>query len=260
MVGLTTTVSRDLETDVTLLRAYGRLDLVTAPMMRAALLKCIAECPSAVVVDISDCAAYSATALAVFPAVGKAQTNQPAVPVLLAGVTERSLPTGGRVALSDVPTYDTRMAALTAAETARSIQRRMRLHAPRSWKTPGRARLAVIEACDGWGLGHLRTPAALIISELVTNAIRHASTDVDIEAVLRGDFLHLRVRDGSPVPPTLGGDGPEPADHGNGLPIVAHYSTAWGFTVNSTGTGKVVWATLRARPIGNRSDGEPDAR
>ncbi|MGE5829134.1 MAG: hypothetical protein ACM30G_12360 [Micromonosporaceae bacterium] len=249
MVGLATTVSRDLESDVTLLRAYGRLDLLTAPRMRAAMLKCIAECPSAVVVDISDCAAYSAAALSVFPAVGRVQTDQPAVPVLLAGIGDHNLPTGGRAALGDVPTYGTRIEAMTAAEVTRSAHRRVRLQAGRSWNTPGRARFVITEACDEWGLGHLRTPAALIISELATNAIRHALTDVEIEAVLRGAFLHLRVRDGSPVPPTLGGDGPEPTDHGNGLPIVAHYSTAWGFAVNSTGTGKVVWATLRARPI-----------
>jgi anti-sigma regulatory factor (Ser/Thr protein kinase)/anti-anti-sigma regulatory factor len=255
VAALTTTVSRDLEADVTIVRAYGRLDLVTAPLMRAALLKCVAECPSAVVVDISGCATYSAAALAVFPAVGTGQAGRPAVTIVLCGTDDRFLPTGGRAALGDMPTYGTCIEALTAAEQARSTQRCMRLHAVRSLSAPGRARVAIGEACDEWDLSHLRIPAVLIISELVTNAVCHASTDVDIEAIVRGDFLHLRVRDGSPVPPTMSsnGHGSMPSDHGRGLPIVAHYSVAWGFVVNSTGTGKVVWATLRARPLGSHA-------
>jgi anti-sigma regulatory factor (Ser/Thr protein kinase) len=260
MAALTTTVSRDLQADVTVVRAFGRLDMVTAPLMRAALLKCIAECPCAIVVDISGCATYSAVALTVFPAVSKGQATQPAVPVILCGADERFLPTGGRVALSGVPTYQTCIEALAAAEQTRSAQRRMQLQATLSLSAPGQARIAVAEACDAWGLSHLRTPAALIVSELVTNAVSHASTDVVVEAIIRGDFLHLRVRDGSPAAPTMtgAGNGLGPNDHGRGLPIVAHYSTAWGFVVNSTGTGKVVWATLRARPI--RSHGADPAR
>lgn len=250
MAGLTTTVSRDLDADVTLVRAYGRLDVATVPLMRGVLLKCIAECPSSIVVDIRACAAYSAVALAVFPAVSRRQATQPAVPVFLCGVDDRFLPAGGRAALGDVPTHKTCIEALAVAEAARSTQRRLRLHAGPSLRAPGLARVALAEACDGWGLSHLRTPAGLVISELVTNAVCHAATDVDIEAAVRGDFLHLRVRDGSPALPrvTADGRGLEPNDHGRGLPIVAHFSTAWGCTVNSTGTEKVVWATLRARP------------
>lgn len=250
MAALTTTVSRDLEADVTIVRAYGRLDLVTAPLMRAALLKCVAECPFAVVVDISGCATYSAAALTLFPAISKGRASQPVVAIMLCGTDDRILPTGGRAALGDMSTFLTCIEALAAAEAARSTQRHMRLHAPPSLRAPGLARIAIAEACDGWGLSHLRTPAVLIISELVTNAVCHASTDVDIEAIVRGDFLHLRVRDGSPSPPTMSGNGHGPSSvHGRGLPIVAHYSVAWGFVVNSTGTGKVVWATLRVRPL-----------
>jgi hypothetical protein len=42
--------------------------------------------------------------------------------------------------------------------------------------------------------------------------------------------------------------GAPPALGGRGLYLVGLYSTAWGYVVGAT--GKVVWATLRARPVG----------
>ena len=40
--------------------------------------------------------------------------------------------------------------------------------------------------------------AMLLASELVTNAVIHARTDLRLRLELRGDLLHLAVRDGSP--------------------------------------------------------------
>ena len=250
MLALTTTVSHDLVADVTVVRARGCLSLVTAPVMRAALLKCIAECPSAVVVDVTGCDSGSAAALTVFPAAAYGRAAQPTVPVLLCGPDRWFLRNGGLAALGTVPVYGTRVEALNAVEEARAAQRQVRLHCHHSVNAPRQAREAVSTACDDWDLGHLRSAAVLIISELVTNAIRHAGTDVDVEAMVRGTFLHLRVRDASPVPPSVAELNPFTlADHGRGMPIVAQLSTSWGCVVNSTATGKVVWATLRTRPI-----------
>jgi len=69
--------------------------------------------------------------------------------------------------------------------------------------------------------------------------------------VLRGDYLHMRVHDESPEPPTpvTPLEGPAPREYGRGLQIVANYSTAWGYVVNQGSTGKVVWATLRVPPV-----------
>ena len=96
----------------------------------------------------------------------------------------------------------------------------------------------------------LRTPAELIVSELVTNGVTHAGTDVELDVALRNEFLHIRVRDESTVQPVprMAYPGAPPAIGGRGLYLVGLYSTAWGYVVGAT--GKVVWATLRARPVG----------
>ena len=40
--------------------------------------------------------------------------------------------------------------------------------------------------------------AVLVASELVTNAVVHARTDLHLRLELRGDLFHVAVRDGSP--------------------------------------------------------------
>jgi hypothetical protein len=48
-------------------------------------------------------------------------------------------------------------------------------------------------------------------------------------------------------PPLDGGD-PQ-RDHGRGLRLVERHCTSWGFQPRADGAGKVVWATMRGRPI-----------
>src|SRR5262245_28017411 len=121
---LSTAVVRDLDADVTTVRAYGVLDLQTAATMRAVLLKVIAECPAAVSVDVSDCTAALPAALAVFPAVTRYHAGQLVVPVSLGGADPSFLTYGSRGALGDVPAYaSTESAAAAAAETRTGQQR-----------------------------------------------------------------------------------------------------------------------------------------
>ena len=81
MTELRTAIVRNLDTDVTTVRANGVLDLRTAAEMRAVLLKVISECPSAVVIDVSDCAVAHPAALAVFAAAMRHHAWQPVVAV-----------------------------------------------------------------------------------------------------------------------------------------------------------------------------------
>lgn len=87
--------------------------------------------------------------------------------------------------------------------------------------------------------------AALVVSELVTNAIVHtASRRVICELCAGSERLRISVRDegcGSGVPRTIAGRGPD-EEHGRGLLLVAAVSSAWG--VRETGPGLTVWAEL----------------
>ena len=248
MAALTIKISRDLDADVTVLRPAGRLNLATARDLRSNLLKCLTECPSAIVVDLGDCAIESPAALSVIPAVAQSHAAQPSVAMLLCGMGG---PTDSAPAvLGALPVHASLADALAAAEDARRGQQRVHLHIARSPSGAGEAREAIGNACDLWGLSDLRHRATLIVSELVTNAIRHAGTDVEVDAALRALYLHLRVMDSDPTPPVMvaPADASTLAENGRGLSVVAHYSTGWGYSVDSLGAGKVVWATLRIRP------------
>jgi anti-sigma regulatory factor (Ser/Thr protein kinase) len=80
-----------------------------------------------------------------------------------------------------------------------------------------------------------------IVTELVTNAVQHARTPIE---------LRLRRRPGTVLVEVADGDGrlarPTPVgladERHRGLVIVATLSVRWG--VRPTGTGKVVWAEV----------------
>ncbi|MGW5865503.1 ATP-binding protein [Streptomyces sp. NPDC055239] len=103
----------------------------------------------------------------------------------------------------------------------------------------------------GWNIGEeAREAAALVVSELVTNAIVHtASHRIVCELCTRPGTLRIAVRDdgyGSGVPRPAQ-EGPDADDeHGRGLLLVEAVSNAWGVRDEGPGAGLTVWAELRA--------------
>jgi len=248
MAELVATVHRDLIADIIVVKVVGLLSVATVPPVRTTLLKCVAECPTAIIIDLSRCDYTSPAMLTVFPAVARIVRPQPTV-ALLIWRPGRELPGGERAALGSVACYPTMELAVAAASAARTLVRRSVDHLPRSPAAPGRARAIVREACERWQVASLRPSAELIVSELVTNGVTHGGTDVELDIALRNDFLHIRVRDDSTVQlvPRMPSAGSPATIGGRGLYLVGLYSTAWGYVVGAT--GKVVWATLRARPV-----------
>jgi anti-sigma regulatory factor (Ser/Thr protein kinase) len=102
-----------------------------------------------------------------------------------------------------------------------------------------------------WGLAALSDSTELLLSELVTNAVR-ASRAVWHDAVrmwLVSDLgqVAIFVWDASPQPPARADPG-EDAESGRGLLLVEALSERWGF-FGYDGGGKVVWALLEATPV-----------
>jgi anti-sigma regulatory factor (Ser/Thr protein kinase) len=105
---------------------------------------------------------------------------------------------------------------------------------------------------QSWGLAALAEDATLIVSELVTNALRHG-VDGAAEAMPAGVELMLCRRAGLMACAVIdpGADVPLllPPDHaaetGRGLHVVEALSAAWGWARLGS-HGKAVWATLRA--------------
>lgn len=113
---------------------------------------------------------------------------------------------------------------------------------------PGLARQATLEVLIAWHVGHLEETAVLFVSELVTNAVRHAGgggSKLVLRLEAAGTTLRIEVHDDGPQwprPGTPSGLG----ESGFGLIIVDALATTWG--VSETATGKAVWAELDTRP------------
>jgi two-component sensor histidine kinase len=85
-------------------------------------------------------------------------------------------------------------------------------------------------------------PAVLLTSELVTNGVIHARTDLEIRLDLTLDAIRVEVVDlggGCPVAE----EAPPDADKGRGLMIVSNLATRWGVGLEADRTA--VWFELR---------------
>jgi anti-sigma regulatory factor (Ser/Thr protein kinase) len=111
------------------------------------------------------------------------------------------------------------------------------------------ARYATCAVLTAWQLSHVEEAAALLVSELVTNAVRHArGTDVVTVDLHAGrTWLRIEIQDHDrhwPQPRIPDGFD----ESGFGFILVAALADDWG--VRETEAGKAVWAELDTRQGG----------
>jgi PAS domain S-box-containing protein len=113
----------------------------------------------------------------------------------------------------------------------------------------GAARRLLREALERTDRERWRTAGDLAVSELVTNAVLHAHTDVHVRVTVRADRVDVEVEDGNPVRPEFRRRD-EQATTGRGLGLIAALASDCG--VRSVGdTGKVVWFSVRDDDAGD---------
>ncbi len=103
-----------------------------------------------------------------------------------------------------------------------------------------RARTLIRRPLRQWGLAELIPTAELVVSELVTNAVRYAQSRISLRLVLEG-ALFCEVLDDSAALPRLR-QAADDDERGRGLQVVSQIAQRWG--TRRTGTGKVVWCEL----------------
>ena len=105
---------------------------------------------------------------------------------------------------------------------------------------PGQARRLARRALARWGMEDMSDSVELLVSEVVTNAVRYASRPVTLR-LLRTDVLRCEVGDDVPQLPRLR-QARATDEGGRGLYLVNRLARRWGATRLST--GKVVWFEL----------------
>ncbi|MFD9721718.1 ATP-binding protein [Streptomyces sp. NPDC059076] len=112
-------------------------------------------------------------------------------------------------------------------------------------RSVGQARAEFRDVLNGWGLAPIEQAALIVLSELLTNAVRHARVpgrDIETRYLPLWRGVRIEVHDASDARPRLTVPAVD-ATGGRGLPLVAALSDAWG-VASRTGPGKIVWAEL----------------
>ncbi|MET7352953.1 ATP-binding protein [Streptomyces mirabilis] len=105
---------------------------------------------------------------------------------------------------------------------------------------PHLVRRLVRAGLERWDQPDLAESAELLVTELVTNALKHGrGTDIGVRLYLTTSHLVMEVRDGSSERPVLRTAAPEDED-GRGLFLVDAIADAWGVTPDGTST----WCSL----------------
>jgi serine/threonine-protein kinase RsbW len=90
--------------------------------------------------------------------------------------------------------------------------------------------------------------AEIVLSELVTNSVRHSGSDwVEVDITLDRNALRIEVIDSGQQAIRPRAAGAEGAEGGWGLMVVAELATKWG--VERRPTGKIIWVEFDAAPV-----------
>lgn len=115
-------------------------------------------------------------------------------------------------------------------------------------EAPGQARRFVRSALAGRASAGSVEVAQLLVSELVTNAVVHAASAVEVEVTVDSPGIVVRVRDADTGPLVSRSGGTELDEGGRGFMLVDRLAHAWG--TEHGGGRKTVW--FRLTPDGDR--------
>lgn len=103
----------------------------------------------------------------------------------------------------------------------------------------GEARRFVDEVLSRWRCEEVLDDVKLLVSELVTNAVVHAGSEVQVAVRLLNDAVRIEVVDRSPATSLRPTHPTQDAESGRGLLLVETMASAWG--VEPLEHGKAVW-------------------
>jgi anti-sigma regulatory factor (Ser/Thr protein kinase) len=124
-------------------------------------------------------------------------------------------------------------------------ERVLRLALPSDASAVRLARQVTRDTLAAWHLGRLEAAAILLVSELVTNAVRHANDTgaIGLELASTGTRLRVEIQDGDPSWRPMDSRA-DSGESGYGFLVVDSVADRWG--LRRVCAGKAVWAELDA--------------
>jgi len=208
--------------------------------LRSALLRALSLNPRGVVVDVSDAGPFSPSAVEVLTDVRRDAPGWPRPALVVSGACPDLT---GRL---DLPVHGDRSEAIAHVDDRSTAPRRC-FAVDHGLHSPSEARAAAVRAADDLEIEPLADDLQLVVSELVTNAIRYADPPVAVEIEVGDDTVTVAVGDGSPGRPRAQSPDPD-AEGGRGLLMIDLLAEESG--IRPQPPGKTVWAAF-ARPTTN---------
>ncbi len=128
-----------------------------------------------------------------------------------------------------------------SSDTGDGLAERASTWFPERPESVSAARLYTTSLLKEWGATRQLAEASLIVSELATNAIRHAHSGFELNISRVDDTVRIAVSDESPRVPVVQNLQPGSVS-GFGLRLVDEIASQWGYEVGVD--GKKVWALL----------------
>jgi anti-anti-sigma factor len=228
-----------------LVRLSGPLSLRTVGAVATALAKLLLE-GGRVAVDLSELRLQWTPALQVFPSTLAALGGWPAARLVLLHAGPEVCAAVRALRIDHVVPL-----ARDLSEARTLIEHRppvvIRYHElPPEPGSPRRARALLRSACRDWQIEASVPEAAVVVSELVSNAVLHAGTGCRVSLRLDETALYVSVRDHQTPDDATLSRLLDAATTGRGLRIVAAFSRAHGVTPHAD--GKTVWAVVGLHP------------
>jgi hypothetical protein len=211
----------DIRDGLPTLTVGGTLTLASSELLHDATIGLLRRHRAEVLIDLAALTAADDKAVLVFAKIVAEALQWPEVLVLVCAATGEVMRLLGADVLDPRLVFDSVAAGRSAAAR--------------------HGRDVITDACLRWNEPDLVGPAALVASELVTNAAVHAHTMMTLQVRLRPCHLRIAVFDGSTLPAVASPAAPA-SNRGRGLHLVDAVSAAWGWTPRPG--GKVVWAAL----------------
>ena len=230
---------QELEDGVHRVAACGSLSAADADLLVARVQAALAQEPRGVVIDLTDATDVADDAFRELRRLSKQPTGWPRAavtfcsghPAVVAGLTGLSVHSDHADAVRHIDDW--------------CDAPRERVCLQHTLDSPGEARAAVATFTERLGLQEIVDDLTLVVSEMVTNAVRYADPPLAIEMQAGPDAVLVAVEDGSPERPHARAAGPD-AEGGRGLMLIDLLAAEHG--VRPGPPGKTVWALLQRRP------------